>query len=49
MKIYIQPRTEVHFAESIRPMAVSIIEGSNADDSQILTKENISWDMWEDE
>ncbi len=48
MKRYIKPRTKQHHAECIQMMAVSLINGKPADDSEVMTKENNDWDIWED-
>lgn len=48
MMKYIQPSTEVYYTDNIQAIAVSIIENGTANDSQILTKEDNDWDMWEE-
>ena len=49
MKKDIKPAIEQFQAECIQIMAISVIEGAKADDSEVLSKENVEWDMWEDE
>ena len=36
-------------AQATEIMAVSIIQGGTADDSEVLTKENYDWNIWGDE
>ena len=48
MKKYIKPSVELLQAESSEIIAVSIVSG-NADDSEVLTKENDDWETWEEE
>lgn len=48
-KEYIKPLLKVHEAEGSEIIAVSIIDGRNADDSNVLTKENDDWEHWEEE
>ena len=45
---YIKPRIESHQAECTEIIAVSIIDGGTADDSEVLTKENNDWDIWDE-
>lgn len=47
-KIYIKPSIEILQAECTEIIAVSIIDGGTADDSEVLTKENNDWNIWED-
>lgn len=48
-KIYCAPVSLVNEAETLNMMAVSLIGNTNADaNSEVLTKENVEWDMWED-
>ena len=47
-KTYIKPSIESLHAECLQIMAISIIEGASADGSEVLTKENSDWDMWEE-
>lgn len=47
MKTYIIPATKVEEAQQAQMIAVSIIAGGVADDSEVLTKENDGWDIWE--
>jgi hypothetical protein len=49
MKQYIKPSIESLQAECSEIIAVSIINGKTADDSEVLSKENPDWDMWGDE
>ena len=46
---YIKPSIESLCAECSQVIAVSIISGGTADDSEVLTKENNNWDIWGDE
>jgi len=46
MKQYIKPSMEQLRAVCSKMTAVSIIEGGKADDSEVLTKENNAWDIW---
>ena len=46
MKKYIKPSIECLRAECSQIIAVSIIDGGSADDSEVMTKENNSWDIW---
>jgi len=48
MKRYIKPSIEMLQAECSQIIAVSIIEGAKADDSEVLSKEYNEWDVWED-
>ncbi len=48
MKKYIKPGIEQLQAECTQIIAVSIIDGAKADDSEVLTKEEVEWDLWED-
>ena len=48
MKEYIKPGIELLQTECTQIIAVSIIEGAKADDSEVLTRENPEWDIWED-
>ncbi len=48
MKKYIKPSVELLQAESSEIIAISIVSG-NADDSEVLTKENDDWETWEEE
>ena len=48
-KEYIMPLLNVNEAEGSEIIAVSIIEGGQADDSEVLTKENDDWELWEEE
>lgn len=47
MKRYIKPHTILHHAECMQMMAVSIIDGKPANDSEVMTKEYNDWDIWE--
>ncbi|MBR1499038.1 MAG: hypothetical protein IJ615_05350 [Bacteroidaceae bacterium] len=49
MKKYIKPCIELLWAEGSEIIAVSIIDGGQADDSEVLTKENDDWELWEEE
>lgn len=49
MNRYIKPSIELLQAECSEIIAVSLIDSGNADDSEVLTKENVDWEMWEDE
>ena len=49
MKKYIKPSVELLQAECSEIIAVSLIDSSNADDSEVLTEENDDWEMWEEE
>ncbi|MBO7137689.1 MAG: hypothetical protein J6V92_04400 [Bacteroidaceae bacterium] len=46
---YIKPSIECLQAECSEIIAVSIISGATADNSEVLSKENNDWDMWGDE
>ena len=48
MKNYIKPAIEQLHADSVQMIAVSIIDDGKADDSEVLTKENDDWQIWED-
>ncbi|MCR4591547.1 MAG: hypothetical protein K5672_00125 [Bacteroidaceae bacterium] len=48
MKKYYKPRAEILDAECVQIIAVSVIEGTDADNSEVLTKENNEWQIWED-
>ena len=48
MRKYIKPSFEILDAECVQVIAVSVIDGTNADDSEVLTKENDDWKIWED-
>lgn len=49
MKKYIKPGIEQLQAECVQIIAVSIIDGVQANDSEVLTKENNDWELWEDD
>lgn len=49
MKKYIKPCIEQLKAECVQIIAVSIIDGVQANDSEVLTKENNDWAIWEDD
>ena len=46
---YIKPSIESLQAECSEIIAVSIISGASADNSEVLSKENNDWDMWGEE
>lgn len=48
MKKYIKPSIELLQAECVQIIAVSLIDGTDANDSEVLTKENDDWQIWED-
>ena len=48
MKKYIKPSIEHLQAECIQIIAVSIVEGAKANDSEVLSKEYNDWEIWED-
>ncbi len=48
MKNYIKPAIEQLHADYVQMIAVSIIDDGKADDSEVLTKENDDWQIWED-
>ena len=48
-KTYMMPAMQAEEAQATEIIAVSIIDGGTADDSEVLTKENNDWDMWGDE
>ena len=48
MKQYIKPSIDSLQAECSEIIAVSIISGGTADDSEVLSKENTDWNIWED-
>ena len=43
------PLLSVNGAEGSEIIAVSIIDGGQADDSEVLTKENNDWEFWKEE
>jgi len=47
-KIYIRPSIEQLQAECVQIIAVSIIEGADADGSEVLSKENDDWQIWDE-
>ena len=48
MSKYIKPSIEILEAECVQVIAVSLIDGVNADDSEVMTKENNDWQIWEE-
>ena len=48
MKKYIKPNFEILEAECVQIVAVSVIDGVDADDSEVMTRENNDWQIWED-
>ena len=48
MKKYIKPSIELLQAECVQIIAVSLIDGTDANDSEVLTKENDDWQIWEE-
>ena len=46
---YIKPIIKVEEAQATEMMAVSIMQGGTADDSEVLTKVNTDWDIWGEE
>ena len=48
MKKYIKPSIESLQAECSQIIAVSIIDGGSADNSEVMTKEDNGWDIWEE-
>ncbi|MBQ5938334.1 MAG: hypothetical protein IJL50_10910 [Bacteroidaceae bacterium] len=48
MKRYIKPSIESLRAECSQIIAVSIIDGGSADNSEVMTKEDNSWVIWKD-
>ena len=48
-KIYCAPVSLVNQAETLNMMAVSLLDGNAKADSEVLTKENADWNIWEDE
>ena len=48
-KEYLKPEIELLRADSSEIIAVSIIDGGQADGSEVLTKENVDWELWEEE
>ena len=46
---YIKPTIKAEEAQATEMMAVSIIQGGTADDSEVLTKVNTDWDIWGEE
>ena len=46
---YIKPTIKAEEAQATEMMAVSIIQGGTANDSEVVTKENTDWDIWGDE
>lgn len=48
-KIYSTPVSLVSEAEVQNIMAVSIMDGNANPNSEVLTKENSDWNIWEDE
>jgi len=47
-KTYMIPAMKSEEAQAVQMMAVSIIQGGTADDSEVLIKENNLWNIWED-
>ena len=48
MKEYIKPSIEILEAECVQIVAVSVIDGVDADDSEVMTRENNDWQIWEE-
>ena len=48
MKRYIKPSIESLRAECSQIIAVSIIDGGSAGNSEVMTKEDNSWVIWEE-
>ena len=48
MKEYIKPSIEILEAECVQVVAVSVVDGVDADNSEVMTKENDDWRIWED-
>ena len=48
MKKYIKPNIEQLQAECVQIVAVSVIDSVNADDSEVMTRENDDWRIWEE-
>ena len=46
---YIKPIIKAEEAQATEIIAVSIIVGGTADDSEVLSKENNDWNIWGDE
>ncbi len=49
MKRYNKPNIEIQEAECVQIIAVSLIDGVNADDSEVMTKENNDWQIWKED
>ena len=47
-KTYIKPGIEKLQAECVQIIAVSVIEGVDADNSEVLSKEDDDWQIWEE-
>lgn len=48
MKEYIKPSIEILEAECVQIVAVSVIDDVDADDSEVMTRENNDWQIWEE-
>jgi len=49
MKTYIMPVVQVEEAEVVNMMAISLQGGSADPDSEVLSKEDKDWGLWNDE
>ncbi|MBO7137560.1 MAG: hypothetical protein J6V92_03735 [Bacteroidaceae bacterium] len=47
-KTYMMPALHVNEAEVINMMAVSLQDGNADPNTEVLTKENVDWDLWAD-
>ena len=47
-KTYMMPAVQVNEAEVMNMMAVSIQDGNASRNSEVLTKEDVNWNMWGD-
>jgi len=48
MNKYIIPSIEILEAECVQVVAVSLMDGTDADDSEVMTRENKDWQIWEE-
>ena len=48
MKRYIKPSIEILEAECVQVVAVSLADGTDADNSEVMTREDKDWQIWED-
>ena len=49
MKSYMMPAMQVNEAEVLNMMAVSLQDGSADPNGEVLTKEDESWEFWDED